>query len=144
AWGLLCLALFGLAPGGVATIAVLALLQAAFTGFNLVFWSMLPNTVEYGEDRTGARVEALAFGVAALWQKIGLAAAAGGLGLFYRHIGYVAGATQSAATAAGIRDLMLYACSAGLVASALVMLGNPLKRGVHAALVEDLARRADV
>ena len=39
---------------------------------------------------------------------------------------------------------MLYACSAGLVASALVMLGNPLKRGVHAALVEDLARRADV
>jgi GPH family glycoside/pentoside/hexuronide:cation symporter len=144
AWGLLCLALFGFPPGGLATIAVLALLQAAFTGFNLVFWSMLPNTVEYGEDRTGARVEALAFGVAALWQKIGLAAAAGGLGLFYRHIGYVAGATQSAATAAGIRDLMLYACSAGLVASALVMLGNPLKRGVHAALVEDLARRADV
>ena len=143
-WGLICLAIFGISPGGAGTIAVLALLQAAFTGFNLVFWSMLPNTVEYGEDRTGARVEALAFGVAALWQKIGLAAAAGGLGLFYRHIGYVAGATQSAATAAGIRDLMLYACSAGLVASALVMLGNPLKRGVHAALVEDLARRADV
>ena len=143
AWGLICLALFGVARGAGMAILVLALLQAAFTGFNLVFWSMLPNTVEYGEVRAGTRVEALAFGVAALLQKLGLAAAAGVLGLFYRHIGYVAGAAQTGATIAGIRDLMLYACSAGLVASALIMLRNPLKRGVHAALVEDLAGRAD-
>ncbi|MEG3175530.1 glycoside-pentoside-hexuronide (GPH):cation symporter [Sphingomonas sp. RB3P16] len=142
-WGLGCLALFGFIGGGIAAIAILALLQAAFTGFNLIFWSMLPNTVEYGEAKGGARVEALAFGVAALLQKIGLAAAAGLLGLFYRHIGYVAGAAQSSTTIAGIRDLMVYAGSAGLVASALVMLGNPLKRGVHAALVEQLATRAD-
>ncbi len=141
-WGLACLAVFG-AGGLAAPVVVLALLQAAFTGFNLVFWSMLPNTVEYGEALAGTRVEALAFGVAALLQKLGLAAAAGVLGLFYRHIGYVAGAVQTGATIAGIRDLMLYACSAGLVASALIMLANPLKRGVHAALVEDLADRTD-
>lgn len=147
---LVCLGLFAVANprnGGEAEILLLlAMLQGSFTGFNLVFWAMLPNTVEYGEVRNGTRVEALAFGVAALLQKIGLAAAAGMLGLFYHHIGYAAGTPQPPAALAGIRNLMLYACSAGVAMSALVMLFNPLNRGVHAALVQELgmtAPRAD-
>ena len=68
------------------------------------------------------------------------------LGLFYHHIGYAAGTPQPPAALAGIRNLILYACSAGVAMSALVMLFNPLKRGVHAALVQELgmtAPRAD-
>lgn len=138
--GLGCLGLFGAIDSHHATAALLLLivLQGAFSGFHLVFWAMLPNTVEYGQAQHGLRVEALAFGAAALLQKIGLAVAAGLLGLFYGHIGYVAGAVQSGATIAGIRWLMLYACSGGLAVSALAMLLNPLRRHTHAAIVADL------
>jgi GPH family glycoside/pentoside/hexuronide:cation symporter len=138
--GLACLGLFGAidAHHATAVLLLLIVLQGAFSGFHLVFWAMLPNTVEYGQARHGVRVEALAFGVAALLQKIGLALAAGLLGLFYGHIGYVAGAVQSGATIAGIRWLMLYACSGGLALSALAMVLNPLRRDTHAAIVADL------
>lgn len=141
ALGVACLLPFATLASGVAlaVVVLLALLQAAFSGFNLVFWAMLPDTIEYGQARHGVRVEALAFGVAALLQKIGLAAAAGVLGLVYDRIGYVAGAVQSTATIAGIRWLMLAACSGGLALSAVLMLLNPLRRGTHAAIVADLA-----
>lgn len=138
--GLVALVLFGMVPASRSPNVVLLLIaiQTSFTGFHLVFWAMLPNTVEYGEARHGVRIEALAFGVAALLQKAGLAAAAGLLGLFYSDIGYVAGGVQSGATIAGIRWLMLYACSGGLLLSAAIMLFNPMKRGTHAALVAGL------
>jgi GPH family glycoside/pentoside/hexuronide:cation symporter len=121
--------------------ALLLVAQIVFTGFSLGFWAMLPDTVEYGELRRGVRVEAMAFGVSALVQKLALAAAAGSFGLIYARIGYVPGAQQSATTIAGIRWLMVAAPALGILVSAAVMAANPLKRGVHAAIVDRLDDR---
>ena len=115
------------ATDAVAATLFLIAMQIVMTGFNLCFWAMLPDTVDYGERAGGPRVEAMAFGVAALLQKIALAAAAGAIGQFYAGIGYDGSATLARTTATGIRALMLWAPFAGLTASGIVMLANPLR-----------------
>ena len=116
-------------------------MQVALTGFNLGFWAMLPDTVEYGERTIGIRVEAMAFGVATLFQKMALAAAIGAMGLFYGHIGYTGQPAADAGVVWGIRMAMLVGPATGLAVSALCMLANPLRKGVHGAIVRDLRRR---
>ena len=44
----------------------LVAMQAAIVGLHFAFWAMLPNTIEYGEQATGLRVEGTVFGAAAL------------------------------------------------------------------------------
>ena len=140
--GLAALLAFGCLGGAgrIGATLFLVVMQMALTGFHLGFWAMLPDTVEYGERMDGLRVEAMAFGAAALLQKIALAAATGLLGLFYDRIGYTGGNGGAAVTIEGIRWLMIAGPAAGLVVSAATMLANPLKRGVHARIVADLAR----
>ncbi|WP_375419608.1 MFS transporter [uncultured Sphingomonas sp.] len=123
------------------TQALLVALQIVFSGMNLAFWAMLPDTVEYGEVQSGVRVEALAFGVSAFVQKIALAGAAAAMGVVYTRIGYQPGTVQTDVAAAGIRAMMLGAPAIGLTIAALVMLANPLRRGVHARLVAALTQR---
>lgn len=120
----------------------LVVMQAALVGFNLVFWAMLPDTVEYGEHRAGVRVEALGFGVSALVQKFALGLAAALMGLIYQLVGYHPGAVQTAETVTGIRWVMLAMPALCFGASAVVMWANPLRRGAHAKIVADLAARA--
>ena len=122
----------GFAASGTADVFAatpfLIAMQVVLTGFNLCFWAMLPDTVDYGEHDGGPRVEAMAFGVAALLQKIALAGAAGAMGRFYAGIGYDGSAAVAAtATAAGIRALMLWAPLVGLTLSGIVMIANPLR-----------------
>jgi GPH family glycoside/pentoside/hexuronide:cation symporter len=120
----------------------LVVMQAALVGFNLVFWAMLPDTVEYGEHRVGVRVEALGFGVSALVQKFALGLAAALMGLVYQIVGYQPDAVQTAETVTGIRWVMLLMPALCFGLSALVMCANPLRRGAHAAIVADLAARS--
>lgn len=139
-----CTALFALAGGGAgATRAFLIVMQAAFVGFNLAAWALLPNTVEFGEVRFGVRVEALAFGVSALLQKGALAAAALVLGSVYDATGYVGGGVQGSAAIAGIHWLMVLGPAAGVVLAAAAMLVNPQHRGAHAANIARLASRRE-
>lgn len=124
----------------LATQAFLIAMQAGVVGVNFAFWAILPDTVEYGEHQHGVRVEAMAFGVTALVQKIALGLAAGLMGLIYSAVGYVAHADQSAETLAGMRWAMLLIPALGFGLSALAMAMNPLRRGTHDAIVADLAR----
>lgn len=141
--GIVAVAVFAGAGGDDASTAQLFLvvMQAALVGFNLVFWAMLPDTVEYGEHRAGVRVEALGFGVSAMVQKFALGIAAAVMGLVYQLVGYQANAVQTPETVAGIRWVMLLMPALCFGLSALVMRANPLRRGAHAAIVADLASR---
>jgi GPH family glycoside/pentoside/hexuronide:cation symporter len=141
--GLAAVGIFAAAGGsdGWTAQLFLVVMQAALVGFNLVFWAMLPDTVEYGEHRAGVRVEALGFGVSALVQKFALGLAAALMGLVYQLVGYRPDAAQTAETVAGIRWVMLAMPALCFGLSALVMGANPLRRGAHAAIVADLAVR---
>ena len=61
---------------------------SASIGIN--FWSIVPDTVEYGEWRTGVRAEAFVFGFVTLIQKIALGASSAFLGAYLGWAGYVA------------------------------------------------------
>jgi len=116
-------------------------LQVASLGVSTTYWSMLPDTVEYGEWRSGARPESFIFGLGMFFQKVALGLAAGLFGWALDLIGYVANQAQSAETLHGLRMIVVLFPLVGLGGSALAMLFYPLRRGVHERIVGELAER---
>ena len=79
---------------------------------------MLPDTVEYGEWKTGHQVESMVFGFATFAQKIGRGVErAFILGVLLDVIGYQAGVEQSEATLSGLRMIIVFVPLAGVVSS---------------------------
>lgn len=105
------------------------------------FWSMLPDTVEYGEWRSGVRTESLVFGLTVLGQKVALGLGAGALGVALSHFGYVPNVAQSPQTLADIKALMFWVPLAGTLAAAALISLYPINRRAHAAMVEEIAAR---
>jgi len=103
-------------------------MQVMIVGLNFVFWAMLPNTIEYGEQATGVHVEGAVFGVAALLQRIAIGIATAILGWSFASAGYVANVQQSADTLAGMRATIVVVPVIFLGLSCLAMLSNPLGR----------------
>ncbi|AJP71645.1 MFS transporter [Sphingomonas hengshuiensis] len=118
----------------------LTAMQAALIGLHIVFWAMLPNTVEYGERSSGLRLEGAVFGVATLLQRVAMGAATGVFGIALAATGYRADSAPTPATIEGLRlivavpPLLFVALAAGL------MVLNPLTRRAHAAIVDELSR----
>jgi sugar (glycoside-pentoside-hexuronide) transporter len=103
-------------------------MQVIIVGLNFVFWAMLPNTIEYGEQATGLHVEGTVFGVAALLQRIAIGIATAILGYGFASAGYVANAKQSAETLSSMRMTVALAPLLFLALSCVAMLLNPLGR----------------
>jgi len=103
-------------------------LQVMIVGLNFVFWAMLPNTVEYGEQTTGLHVEGAVFGVAALLQRIAIGIATAILGWSFASAGYVPNVQQSADTLSGMRATIVVVPVIFLALSCVAMLSNPLGR----------------
>lgn len=125
--GMLALASFALwptVPGVVLSIIVMAVVQVAMSGFHLAAWAMLPMAVDYGERVSGFRVEATAFSLFMLVQKMGLGLAALLLGLAYAHWGY-AGGTPDATARAAIYWLMIAGPLAAMAVGAAIMACSP-------------------
>jgi Na+/melibiose symporter-like transporter len=121
-------------PGSTATAAFLLAMQAAFIGFALAAWTLLPDTVDWGEAQSGKRVEALAFGTYALMQKIALAGTGFAIGMIYQANGFVAGAVQGPASLYAIRWLMLAGPALLIAAMLAAVLAIPLSRDTMASL----------
>ncbi len=103
-------------------------MQAAFIGFALAAWTLLPDTVDWGEAHSGKRVEALAFGTYALMQKIALAVSGFAIGAVYQANGFVAGAVQGADSLYAIRWLMLAGPAVLIAAMLVAVIALPLRR----------------
>jgi len=136
--GLVALSQIG-GGAGPAQICLTAL-QALFVGLQFAFWAMLPNTIEYGERATGLRVEGTVFGVAALLQRIAIGIATVILGAAFERAGYVANAQQNPGMLDAIRVIMTVLPGLFIALSCLVMVLNPLGKGVHARVLDDLKR----
>ncbi len=68
------------------------LIAVGVGAYGVTFWGMLPDTVEYGEWRSGVRVESMIFGAVTFAQKTAVALSAIILGLLLDVIGYQANA----------------------------------------------------
>ena len=106
--------------------------------FAITFWGMLPDTVEYGEWKTGYRVESMVFGFATFAQKSAVALSALILGVLLDVIGYQAGVEQSEATLSGFRMIIVFVPLAGVVASVACIYFYPLSPQRHAGIVAEL------
>jgi GPH family glycoside/pentoside/hexuronide:cation symporter len=118
-------------------------MQVTGLGLALGFWSILPDTVEYGEWRSGRRTESFVFGLGQFFLKVALGLGAGLFGWLLGLIGYQANVAQSVETLARMKMLMTALPALGLVIAGGAMLFYPLRGTRHDEIVAELeARRA--
>lgn len=115
---------------------LLVLIQAMIVGLNFAVWATLPDTIEYGQVRTGVRIEAVLYGYVALIQRVAIGIGALLLGATLTRAGVDVGPHQPPATPMGFRLAMALTPVAFLLLSAGLMALNPLKRGAHASLLD--------
>jgi GPH family glycoside/pentoside/hexuronide:cation symporter len=118
---------------------VIYAIGSASIGIN--FWSIVPDTVEYGEWRSGVRAEAFVFGFVILVQKIAFGVSSAFLGVYLGWVGYVANQPQTPETLAGIKLMITLVAAGGLIASALAMYFYRLDAPTHGRLVREIAAR---
>ena len=136
------LVLFFFDVKAVATLSALAFCNGLIGGaVAVMFWSMLPDTVEYGQWRSGVRDDGIVFGLSQLIAKAGSGLGVGMIGLLLSAIGYTAGTDQSADTLQGIRASAFLIPAAASALSAIVILFYPLDTQLHSRIVRGLARR---
>ncbi len=128
-------------PADSQNIVILNYMAISFGAgaFAITFWGMLPDTVEYGEWKTGHRVESMVFGFATFAQKSAVALSALILGLLLDVIGYQAGMAQSEETLSGLRMIIVFVPLAGIIASVACIYYYPLSPQKHAEIVGALA-----
>ena len=106
----------------------LAAAQLLLIGMHIVFWAMLPNTVEWGARASGMRLEGGVFGLAALLQRIAMGLATGLFGLVLSAIGWHGHGAQEPATIAALALAVALVPLTGIAASVALMFANPLRR----------------
>ena len=122
-------------------LGCVALQAIGGASYAVALWSMLPDTVEYGEWKSGVRTESLVFGLTVLGQKAALGLGAGVLGFALSAIGYTPNTAQTPETLADLKALMFWVpLAGGLISFALIWL-YPINRDNHGAMVEEIATR---
>lgn len=137
-----CCVLYGISPETKAIFFALVCVIGVGTAAAIVsFWAMLPDTVEYGEWKTGVRDEGIVFGVFQFSQKAASGIGVGLVGLLLQVIGYEANSEQSAQTLSALR-VVSFLLPAGLMVVALVILRiYPMRQHQHADIVAELNSR---
>jgi len=126
---------------------MMILANIAFIGFTgsalaVMFWAMLPDTVEYGEAKTGIRYEARAFGFASFAQKTAVGINAFLLGYLLESVGFEPNAAQNQQTLDTIKAIMalIPAVGAGLIL--VILKSYPIDQAYHARLRKIISLRA--
>lgn len=142
-WGLIGLAGFALIDVRTVPMAIgfFLWMQVTALGLALGFWSILPDTVEYGELKTGRRAESFVFGLGQFFLKVALGLGAGLYGWLLGLVGYRANVPQTAETLANLKLLMIVLPTVGLIAAGAAMILYPIRGRMHDEIVEELARR---
>lgn len=126
----------------VALIFVISCLGSiAFAAPTVMGWSMLPDTVDYAEARSGVRADGAIYSAASFFQKMAMAVGGAGAALILEASGYVANAAQSADALTGILVMVSLAPAGIFLAGAAAMLFYPLDEKAHGEVVEALAEQ---
>lgn len=121
--------------------SLLAIAGVGNAAFILSFWSMVPDTVEYGELRTGTRAEGAIFGFVIFSQKVALGIGTGLLGIVLDMVGYRANQDQAPDTLHGIAVMFTLVPLALSVTAAAFIWFYPLDQQTHRGIVETLSQR---
>ena len=119
------------------------LFLVAFIGFGsgaggILFWSMLPDTIEYGEVHTGVRSESSLYGFMTFAQKGSIAFAIIILGIVLDFIGFQANEVQSDTTISNMKAIMTLIPSIGVALSLVIIYFYPIDAKMHKDLLRQL------
>lgn len=129
------LVFYAAAPGvGPILWTILAVSGFANGAVYLTFWSMVPDTVEYGEWKTGARAEGAIYGLVSLTQKVALGFGVGLLGVLLDAVGYRPNLEQTDAALNGMRILLTLVPAAMAVMVGTLIWFYPLDHTLHGRL----------
>ena len=121
------------------------LFLVAFIGFGsgaggILFWSMLPDTIEYGEVVTGVRSESSLYGFMTFAQKGSIAIAVLILGWVLDVIGYQANQAMSIATMDNMKVIMTIVPILGISCSLIIIYFYPIDAKMHKDLLRQLQK----
>ena len=119
------------------------LFLVAFIGFGsgaggILFWSMLPDTIEYGEVLTGVRSESSLYGFMTFAQKGSIAFAIIILGIVLDIIGFQANEVQAENTLTNMKLIMTLIPSFGIATSLVIIYFYPIDAKMHKNLLKKL------
>lgn len=132
--------LYFFAPSDASQIAPAFFVMGVCLGaFAVIFWSMVPDTVEYGQWKSGVRDEGMAFSLSTFSQKSGVALGVGLLGFWLSNVGYMPDAVQTEISLNGLRAgaFGFPALCSFLVAG--VIWFYPIDRAKHAEMLASIA-----
>ena len=121
------------------------LFLVAFIGFGsgaggILFWSMLPDTIEYGEVLTGVRSESSLYGFMTFAQKGSIAIAVLILGWVLDAIGYQANQAMSVTTIDNMKIIMTLIPILGISCSLIIIYFYPIDSKMHKDLLRQLQK----
>uniref|UniRef100_UPI0018D055CB MFS transporter n=1 Tax=Cronobacter dublinensis TaxID=413497 RepID=UPI0018D055CB len=109
---------------------------------NSLNWALVPDTVDYGEWKTGIRAEGSVYTGYTFSRKISAALAGFLPGIMLTEIGYVPNTLQTPATLDGLRQLIfIWPCGLAIIAAVTMGLFYKLNEQRFAFIIEEIARR---
>ena len=122
-------------------LIVLAVLGIGNGATGVLFWSMLPDTIEYGEWKTGVRTESSLYGFMTFAQKGGIAISALILGVLLTNIGFVPNTIQTEETLENLKTIMTFIPLSGVVLSFILVYFYPIDSKFHKKLIREINER---
>ena len=122
-------------------LAILAVMGVGQGAFIVTFWSMLPDTVEYGEWRSGVRDEGVVFGLNQLALKAASGVGIAALGFMLEIAGYEANQVQSVDTIYGIRVIAILIPMIGSICVTCLIAFYPIDAVMHRRLLRAIRWR---
>jgi GPH family glycoside/pentoside/hexuronide:cation symporter len=122
-------------------IYILAFIGFANGATGVLFWSMLPDTIEYGEWKTGIRTESSLYGFMTFAQKGAIALAAVILGMILTNIGFEPNQDQTDQTLESLKDLMSLIPLIGVFISFVLVYFYPIDKKFHRKLIDEINLR---
>lgn len=122
------------------TFSCMAFFGTAFV--NSLNWALVPDTVDYGEWKTGIRAEGSVYTGYTFSRKISAALAGFLPGIMLTQIGYVPNIAQSETTLLGLRQLIfLWPCGLAIIAAFTMGLFYKLNETRFAFIIEEISQR---
>ncbi len=122
-------------------LLILGLIGIGNGATGILFWSMLPDTIEYGEWKSGIRTESSLYGFMTFAQKGAIAFAAVILGMALTSIGFEPNQIQTQETLDGLKSLMTWIPLAGVCISFTLVYFYPIDKAFHKKLIQEIENR---
>lgn len=124
--------------GPAVSILILTMAGAGISGIFLFPWSLMPDTVEYMQWKTGYRREGMLYGFFVIFFNLSAALAGLVTGMGLELAGYVPHMVQDRAAMEGIFRLMTIVPAASVLTGIVILLFYPLNEAGHIQIVNDI------